>query len=138
MTTYQELVGKNTLYSVDEARGLLDSNVTSTITLDDHTKAGFDAPAQWTTDFSMAEDDENVGASLTIGGHEYDFTKEALLDFTSKFHLNKKYVGLLPPSYLVPQMNYWLIENETPIRLLVNGDNIIGVAKSASPFAFVS
>ena len=136
MVTYAEQ--KSTLYTVDEARELLDSNVTSTITLDDHTKAGFDAPEQWTTDFSMADPEENLGASLTIGGHDYDFTKEALLDFTSKFHLNKKYVGLLPPSLLVPQMNHWLIENETPIRLLVDGDNIIGVAKSASAPLFSS
>ena len=127
------------LYSVDEARNLLDSNVTSSITLDEHTKAAFEAPVVWPVeDFSMFDDDESTGAGLTVGGHEYEFTKKALLDFTSKFHLSKKYVSLLPPSLLTPQMDYWVTANEQDIRLLVNGDTIIGVSKSPSAPLFSS
>lgn len=127
------------LYSVDEARELLDSNVTSSITLGEHAHASFEAPVTWpVADFAMFDDDESTGAGLTVGGHEYEFTKKALLDFTSKFHLSKKYVSLLPPSLLTPQMNYWVVENTSDIRLLVNGSTIIGVSKSPSAPLFSS
>lgn len=121
------------LYSVDEARDLLDSNITSSITLGEHVTSSFHAPDEWSVaDFAMFDDEEVTEAALTVGGHDYEFTKKALLDFTSKFHLSKKYVGLLPPSLLNPQMGHWLSHNSTDIRLLVDGDRIIGVSKSPS------
>lgn len=123
----------STMYTVDEALDLLTPKVSGTVLIDENTSVDLDLPYKWELDLDSLDDEDMVsGTALSIGGKEYAISKAALLDLTSRFHISKKYVSLVPPYLLKPHMSYWLSQNQNSMRFLFNADKEI-IALSKSP-----
>ena len=88
----------------------------------------------WNHGLDTVDDTAQVGAYVAVGGSEFQLSKDAILQATSKVGLPAAYVKKTPSRLIEDQLNYWYGEDrglgDKNLKLLVTKDT--GAAITAS------
>jgi hypothetical protein len=93
----------------------------------------------WNHALDSKDGNEQVGASVVLGGHEVPMTKDALLQATSLCGLSAAYVKRTPAKLIEPHLNYWYgsqgLGNRPAKVLVTNGEASAVTRQSINPFS---
>ena len=107
-----EIVQAGKLISVDDAMAVLQTTEPMDqveFALDGSDKVNFHFPDGWNGEgIKEAPGTFVTDCSISVAGHDYRLTKEALLTMTSAIGLQKPYVMKTPGEMVEPHVNYWV------------------------------
>lgn len=90
----------------------------------------------WNAGIEAKAGTDVVSATVTVGGTEYQLTKDAALTATSSIGLTRQYVGRTPSTLIEPHLNYWFANKDGEAKLLVQDTTVLAITKaSVSPFS---
>lgn len=127
------------LYSVDTVRDILASTEPLNplaVTVDSGVR--WNLEAGWNHNADQKNDNDVVSATLSVGGQDYQLTKESLLEATSACGIPRSYALQAPGKLIEPHLNYWYGETTKgdDYKALTVGDRVIGMTKSGiTPFS---
>lgn len=98
--------------------------------------AKFHLTAAWNTGLANAAGTDVVGVTVTIGGQEYQLTRDAMLEATSYIGLTKAYVSKTPAQLIEPNVNWWYQNRPGELKALVSGDRVLAFTRpTIHPFS---
>jgi hypothetical protein len=90
----------------------------------------------WNENIKDVEGTEPVNVAVSVGGSEYNITKDALLEATSLIGIRKEYMSKSPASLMEPHLNYWYSNTDKELKLLVANGTVVALTKGTiSPFS---
>lgn len=131
---------KDQLLTIDEVRERLEptEHLLSIPFETDTTQAKFELPPGWNEGLKDLPGTQVTSAKVTIGGKEWQLTKDAALEATSIIQLTKDYVCKTPGPLVEMHLNYWMSHGDRHLQLLGSTDSSTGLAftkASISPFS---
>lgn len=98
--------------------------------------AKFHLSAAWNAGLADAVGTDVVDATVRIAGHEYQLTRDALLEATSLIGLTKAYVSKTPAQLIEPNVNWWYKNRVGELKALTAGDRILAFTRpTIHPFS---
>lgn len=130
---------RSTLMTVDEAYETLSKSEPITEYPLETGNSVFYLDDAWNHGLDAKDGNEQVGASVVIGGHEVPMTKDAILQAASLCGLSGAYVKKTPSKLIEPHLNYWYGSQglgNRPAKILVTNEVASAVTRqSINPFS---
>lgn len=96
---------------------------------------------EWNKNLKEIGSSEKVDAFVTVGGNEYQFTKEGIMAASSVIGITAAYISKTPSTLIEPHFNYWYAEGLEGKKhnLFVTGENTAAAVTKSSiePFSNV-